>query len=435
MSTISPLAVELNETIAAANPHVMHMLSARGRAIFFPSKGILAQSAEAKGKKINATIGIALEDDGTPLVLPCLSERLKLPAADAFTYAPSDGLPGLRDTWREMIYAKNSALKGVEIGRPVVTAALTHGLSVMGYLFGDAGDVLTLPDLDWDNYRLIFTEAYGVQFQYFPTFVGKDFNVEGMKEALLRGPVGKRIVLLNFPNNPCGYTATEAEAKAIALALTEVAVAGNDVVVLIDDAYFGLVYEDGVFKESLFSLLANAHERLLAVKLDAATKEDYVWGFRVGFITYGIKGGTTKLYRALEAKTAGMVRGNISNAPHLSQSLLRAAYTSPDYGAQKQAKYATLKRRYDKVKAILAAHPEYAKAFAPLPFNSGYFMCVRLHGAEPEVVRQVLLKDYSTGVIALAGVLRLAFSATPINLLEELFANVYKAVLQVQAAK
>ena len=48
---------------------------------------------------------------------------------------------------------------------------------------------------------------------------------------------------------------------------------------------FGLVYENGIFKESLFSKLADLHENVLAVKVDGATKEDYAWGFRVGFIT------------------------------------------------------------------------------------------------------------------------------------------------------
>ena len=63
---------------------------------------------------------------------------------------------------------------------------------------------------------------------------------------------------------------------------------GLKLVVLVDDAYFGLVYEAGVMRESLFALLCGLHPNLLAVKLDGPTKEDYVWGFRVGFLTYGI---------------------------------------------------------------------------------------------------------------------------------------------------
>jgi len=61
-------------------------------------------------------------------------------------------------------------------------------------------------------------------------------------------------------------------------------------------------------RNHFFTQLAHAHENLLAVKMDGITKEEFAWGFRVGFVTYGIKGGGTELYKALEDKTAGAVR-------------------------------------------------------------------------------------------------------------------------------
>ena len=129
-------------------------------------------------------------------------------------------------------------------------------------------------------------------------------------------------MILNFPNNPTGYSPTVEEAKAIAAVIKDSAEKGSKLVVFVDDAYFGLVYEDGIERQSIFTYLADLHENVLVVKDRGPTKEDYVWGFRVGFITYGIKGGEAGMYTALEAKTAGAVRGNISNAPNISQSLL-----------------------------------------------------------------------------------------------------------------
>lgn len=433
--SVNPLAAELNDRLARRAPAVLRMLSARGRAAYFPYKGILGQSAEARGKHINATIGIALEDDGSPLCLPGLAEMVELSPADAFTYAPSFGKPELRDRWRAMLREKNPALAGVPLSRPIVTCALTHALSVAGCLFLDEGDTLLLPDLYWGNYGLIFSHAWGARLATWPTFdANRGFDVASMRARLLEGPPGKRVVLLNFPNNPTGYTPTDAEADAIREALVAAAEAGNDVVVIIDDAYFGLVYADGVMQDSIFTRLTDAHERLLAVKLDGATKEDYVWGFRVGFVTYGLKGADDDVWYALESKTAGVVRGSVSNAPHVSQSLLLRLYESPAYAAQKASKYAVLRARYDKVRAVLDAHPEYAEAFAPLPFNSGYFMCVRPVTADAEAVRRVLLADFDTGVIATSGLLRLAFSATPLGQLEALFENVYRACRQVSGA-
>ena len=182
---LDPQAVKLNDAIKAANPAVFDMLSAKGKAIFFPKQGILAQSAEANGKEINATIGIALEDDGSPVTLPSISKNLNLPAADAYAYAPSPGRADIRKIWKGMIEKKNPGLAGKPFSNPVVTAALTHGLSMAGYLFCDEGDTVILPDLFWENYGLIFTNAFGAGLETFPTYTAEGgFNVEGLRAKL-----------------------------------------------------------------------------------------------------------------------------------------------------------------------------------------------------------------------------------------------------------
>ncbi len=427
---LNAAAEKLNDSIQQANPAVLQMLSDQGKAIFFPHSGILGQTAAAKGKKINATIGIALEEDGSPLRLNSVASMVDLDPKDMLPYAPSFGKPELRDVWSQMMVKKNPSLAGKPLSKPVVTCALTHALSICGYLFADESSAILAPDLYWGNYRLIFSNAYGAAIKTYNTFKDGGYDLDALEAALAEGPIGKKIVILNFPNNPTGYTITENEAVKMAEILTSAAEAGNQIVTLIDDAYFGLVYEEGVMEESIFARLADAHENLLAVKIDGATKEDYVWGFRVGFITYGIKGATDELYTALQDKTAGAVRGNISNVPHISQSILLKAYTSDAYQTEKQEKYEILKRRCVKVKEILASNAKYAEVFSALPFNSGYFMCLKLKSTEPEKVRQILLSDYSTGVIAASGVIRVAFSATPYDLLEELFENIYQACLK-----
>ncbi|MCQ2055329.1 MAG: aminotransferase class I/II-fold pyridoxal phosphate-dependent enzyme [Fibrobacter sp.] len=428
----NPLAEQANAELSANGCSVFSMLSEQGKAIFFPRKGILGQGAEAKGSEINATIGTALEDDGSPLVLDCVLKSLNLPK-NAFLYAPSFGNPDLRKMWKEQILRKNPSLATKEFSNPVVSCALTHAISCAGYMFLDKGDEVIIPDLYWDNYELVFENSRGAKIKTFNTFKNGGFDTEALKAALAQSKAEKKVVLLNFPNNPTGYTATEKEAVEIAKILTECAAAGSKVVVLLDDAYFGLVYEDGVTKESLFAKLVDAHENLLAVKLDGPTKEDYVWGFRVGFMSFGFKGATAAQLKALEDKAAGTVRGNISNAPSISQKILLAAYQSPEYLKEKEEKYNTLKKRYDIIKQVLAAHPEYNEAFEPMPCNSGYFMCVKPLGVDAEELRQTLIKDYSTGTIMLSGLIRVAFSAVPTEKLPKLFENIYNAVKKLQA--
>jgi aspartate/methionine/tyrosine aminotransferase len=424
---MNPQIQELNNIIKEKNTEVYHMLSERGKNIYFPKQGILGQTADARGKKINATIGAAIEDDGTPMRLKSIEKQINISPSLAFPYAPSYGRPDIRKKWREMIYEKNPALKGKEISLPVVTNALTHALSIVGYLFLDSTDSLLVSDLFWGNYNLIFTHAYGAGLEKFNLFRDEKFDLESFETSLSKMKSGKKVVLLNFPNNPAGYTPAVEEVKGIVSILNKEAEKGNKVVAVLDDAYFGLVYEQGIEKESVFSFLAGLHENLLAVKVDGPTKEDYVWGFRVGFITYGIKNSSKELYEALEAKTAGAVRGNISNACNLSQSILLSAFSSGSYQLEKSDKYKILSARYKKVKDTLTIS-KYRDFFTALPFNSGYFMCIRLKDVvDGEKLRRLLLDKYDTGVIHLNQIIRIAFSSVAESDIPALFENIYNA--------
>ncbi|WP_210411506.1 aminotransferase class I/II-fold pyridoxal phosphate-dependent enzyme [Oceanispirochaeta crateris] len=423
---MNPQASALNSILEAQNPAIFSLLSKRGKAIFFPKKGLLMQGQDASGKKINASIGIATEDDGSPLRLSAIESLVKLPPEKVFPYASSYGLLPLRKSWQSIIKKKNPSLESTRLTLPVVTNALTHGLSMAGYLFLDEGDTVILPEYYWGNYNLVFKNAYLAEFDTFPMYKNNGFNLEGMKNKLL-SPGEKKVLLLNFPNNPTGYTPTESEMLGIKDALLEAAEAGKKIAVLIDDAYFGLVFEKGVGTESIFSHLATLHENVLAVKVDGATKEDYVWGFRVGFVTFSWKGMTEESGQAMVDKIAGAVRGNISNDSILSQNLLLAAYDDPGYSADKESKYQLMKSRYDRVRVTLNNHPEYSEFFDAVPYNSGYFMCIDLKKGNAEEVRQKLLSDYDTGIIALGSLIRVAYSSLPEKFIEELFNNIYSA--------
>ncbi|MEA3501106.1 MAG: aminotransferase class I/II-fold pyridoxal phosphate-dependent enzyme, partial [Candidatus Marinimicrobia bacterium] len=397
---------------------VYSMLSKKGREIFFPKSGILAQSAEAKDKDINATIGIAFKEDNSPLTLDIISKKLKLKNKNAFTYAPSYGKLELREKWKKMILKKNPSLSD-NITLPIITNGITHGLSVLSYLFVE--DEIIIPEPYWGNYNLIFQNGFDAEIKKFSLF-SDGFNIDGL-EKMLNSEGEKKVLLLNFPNNPTGYTPIKNEAEKIAGIIKNSAKKGKKIVVISDDAYFGLVYEEGVYSESIFSKLANIHKNVLAVKVDGVTKEDYAWGFRIGFITFGTKEGSEKLYSALADKTAGVVRRSISSACHLSQTILLDAFEDHNYENEKNEKYKFLKNRYNMVKKVLKKYDN--KYFDPLPFNSGYFMCLKLKRIDAEKVRQKLLKKYNTGVIAIDDKLRIAFSSTPLSKIEKLFNNIY----------
>lgn len=59
-------------------------------------------------------------------------------------------------------------------------------------------------------------------------------------------------------------------------------------------------------------------------------------------------------------------------------------------------------------------------------------MCVKIKELDAEEVRKMLLDKYSTGVISINNLLRIAFSATPTDKLTTLFENIYNACLDIK---
>jgi aspartate/methionine/tyrosine aminotransferase len=430
---MNPLVKQLNETIQQENAHVYDMLSGLGKAIYFPKEGILSQSAEAKVKATayNATIGIALEN-GQPMHLKAIQDTLSAYSPrDLYEYAPPAGKPELRKAWRSKMIVENPSVQGNRFGNPIVTNALTHGLSIIADLFADVGDTVIFPDKNWENYELTFGVRRGAEIVNFPLYNEQNkFNSDALREAILaQRSNGKAIVVLNFPNNPTGYTPTPAESKEIVAALLAGAEAGVNIVAVTDDAYFSLFFEDSV-TESLFGQLANLHPRILPVKVDGATKEEYVWGFRVGFITYASE--SEALLNALEHKTTGIIRATISSGAHPSQTFVLHALQSPDFEAQKQEKFDIMKGRANKVKELLDSG-KFDGAWTYYPFNSGYFMCLKLATVEAETLRVHLLDQYGIGTIALGDTdLRVAFSCIEVEHLEDLFNLIHQGVKDLE---
>ncbi|OGR13798.1 MAG: hypothetical protein A2277_01245 [Desulfobacterales bacterium RIFOXYA12_FULL_46_15] len=423
---MNPIAQELNDIINGSNPHIFEMLSDMGKALFFP-KGILTQSAEAKEKarKINATIGIAKEG-GHVLSLPSITQYIQGIDSDEYLpYASSYGIPALRKKWKEELVIKNPLLNNKNISLPVVTSGITHGISILSDMWIDKNDVVILPDMFWGNYSLTFCVLNSARIVHYSAYDENltCFNIKSFEKVIReQAKLNDKIVtVLNFPHNPTGYSLSRPEAEQVADILIDVAQKGTKIVVGCDDAYFGLFFEDETGKESIFAKIAGADKRIVAIKIDGATKEDYVWGFRTGFVTYGVYCDNSMVYESLEKKTAGCIRGNISNCSHLSQTILLKSMADDNYEIYKKEKFELLKKRAQKIKQILI-NPKYKEAFDVYPFNSGYFMCIRLKDVNAEKLRLHLLDHYETGLISLGDQnIRIAFSCLEISDIEPLF--------------
>ena len=166
---MNSLAIELNETLEGSV--AAGLLSDLGRRMYFP-KGIIAQSAEAKklANRIDATIGIATEKD-EPLFQKAIREALPgLSPKETFPYAPTAGIPPLREEWKKEILKKNPSLEGKGMSLPVVVTGLTHAIAVVLDLFANPHDTIIVPDFFWDNYELIAADRLQIDIARFPFF-------------------------------------------------------------------------------------------------------------------------------------------------------------------------------------------------------------------------------------------------------------------------
>ncbi len=398
----------------------------------------MQQTAEARLKAhlFNATIGIATEKERA-MHLPSMIKYIRdLDPDEIFSYPPTTGIPELRNKWAQRQMEENPSLGNKQVSLPIVTNGITHGLSIIADLFCEKGDPVILPDKLWGNYRMIFGLRRGGDILTYPFYNNAGgFNLESLKSLLGTIPISKKVIIIfNFPNNPTGYSPRVDEAVAIAEMLYREAESGRKLIVVLDDAYFGFFYEDEIIRESLFSALADLHPQILALKVDGATKEDYAWGLRVGFLTMGIGGTGEKsiLYQCMEKKVGGDIRATISYSSMLSQSLLLKTMLSPHLKEEKSQKYNILRARYLKVKDALR-NEKYKGCWRYYPFNSGYFMCLELKDADANSVRKRLLNNYGVGVIATgASDLRIAFSCIEQDQVHELFELLYNAVEDIR---
>ena len=432
---MNKLAIELNEVLdtSIAGP----FLSSLGRRLFFP-RGIIAQSAEAKKTaKINATLGMAFKG-GKPLALsPLLKLMPALTAEELVLYAPTAGIESFRKAWKASLMQKNPSLKEGDFSLPVVVPGITAGISYIADLFLDEGQVMLAADPSWDNYSLIFTERRGAELKGISLFNDTGLNLAAFEKAIkaeaevLQKPASQAAsglvrIILNFPQNPSGYTPLKTEADALVKIIRDCAESGAHVLVICDDAYFGLFYEEDIIKESLFSRFATLHENVLAVKIDGPTKEDYVWGLRTAFLSFGSKGLDENAYGALEKKCMGIIRSSVSCTNTPAQNLALKTWSDPASAAEKSAHYNVLCSRYRTVKEYISKNPLPSNLEA-LPFNSGYFMSFRCK--ESEKLRQNLLKK-GIGTIALGEeYLRVTFAAIE----EEDIPLVYRTIYETAA--
>ncbi|MEM7051962.1 MAG: aminotransferase class I/II-fold pyridoxal phosphate-dependent enzyme [Acidobacteriota bacterium] len=413
-------AQEINRALADESPALAAALSPLGRRTVYP-KGIPFQAAQARGKAYNGTIGQITDGAGRAVPLPSLAaafDGMSAAGRDrALLYSPIDGLAELRQAWQQR--QRREIDSSLPSSLPIMTLGLTHGLSLIADLFGGEGRAVAVAEPFWGNYRQVFETRTGARLVSAPAYREGRFDPLAPVRALADlAPGEPALAIVNFPSNPGGYSPRADERAALLAGLLEEA-EKRPLVVLCDDAYAGLVYEEGVPTDSLFWSLIGCHRNLVPIKIDGATKELSFFGGRVGFLTFPFAPDSPATV-ALESKVKCLLRATVGAPVAASQVAVLESLRSPAVETEVAAVRELLAGRYRVLAEALAACDP--ARLRPLPFNSGCFALVELPaGLDPEALRRHLLAEHDTGLIAIRPrFLRLAHCSVAAEALPEL---------------
>ncbi len=100
--------------------------------------------------------------------------------------------------------------------------------------------------------------------------------------------------------------------------------------------------------------------------------------------------------------------------------------------SERDAKCEILRVRAERVFEI-ANQPRFAESWKVYPFNSGYFMLVKVEGVDAEKLRMHLLDEHGVGLIATSSTdIRVAFSCLEAKDVEPLFELLHQAIQELR---
>jgi hypothetical protein len=310
---------EPDDPLSAAAPALWAALSPLGRRLRMPANFLPQQTADARGKPFNATIGQITDGRNRAMPLPPIREAVGGLAAEladrALLYSPVEGFADLRARWRER--QRRGRPEEPASSLPLVTAGPAMALALAAELFLAPGRDVLLPQEAPDSYAEIFCLRTGARAMRIPCGP-HGLPVSGpLAAALADGPAGEPVLIAVRCPLVAGGPAPRPEARADLRDVLLDAAEKRPVVVVLDDVWHGGAEVAG---GSLFWDLAGRHPPLIALRVEGADALEFGGG-RVGFLTLPYEPGT-EVAQALEDKVKLLARAVIGSPPATSQAVL-----------------------------------------------------------------------------------------------------------------
>ncbi len=352
----------------------------------------LAVNAKAKALKASGAdvlnFSVGEPDFDTP---PHVCAAGKTAIDEGFTrYTAVPGIPELR----EAVCDRFAADKGwqYEPAQIQVSCGGKHGLYNMAQALFGPGDEVIIPTPYWVSYPPII-ELAGAKPVLLPLSEENDFDID--EDALAKCVSNKtKGIILNSPSNPTG-----AIFSAKALAMVAKLALENGWVIISDDIYDTIVYEEGKLPHIL-DVAPELKEQVII--LNGVSKSFAMTGWRIGY-----SAGPKHIIAAMNK----IQSQSTSNSSSISQKAALAALVGPqDFpGEMKKAFVERLKfilAELDKIPGLTCVKPK--GAFYVFPNFSSYF------GREyngKKIMNSVDMSDYLLDEALIASVPGAAFGA------------------------
>lgn len=274
MAAADPV-LDANRFLQEATPAVWEALSPLGRLARQPANFLPLQTAEARGKPFNATIGQITDGHGRAVPLPSMAAAL--PDLDgeersrAFLYSSVEGLADLRRAWRE--WQRRGQKDELPSSLPLVTIGTAQARCLAADLFVMEGRAVVLPDPCRQGDHDLFSMVLGARILKEDPSLLADLP-EGEPAVVISGELTEATSLLEIAEH-------------------------RPLVVIVDDS------------DSLFWSLTGRHPNLIPIKVDGAEGQ-------VGFLSFPWN-PDSGIAAALESKVKMLLRAQVGSPSAASQ--------------------------------------------------------------------------------------------------------------------
>lgn len=281
--------------------------------------------ADPRVKKVNLTIGLYFEDDGSVPLLAATQKAEKQWAEQkqARTYLPMEGLGSYRDAVQRLVFGEQSEAYRSKRIATIQTLGGTGALKVGGDLLhqGYPDSQMWISDPAWDNHHDIFGGC-GIKtnkYRYFDTQTqGVDF--EGMLEDISALPKHSMVLL-----HPCCHNPTGADLNAEQWQKLITVLKDKELIPFLDMAYQG--FGQGI-EEDAYAVRAMAEAGLSFLVANSFSKNFAYYAERCGALSVVCE--SEEAAERVLGQLNAWVRKNYSSPPIHGGSAIAIVLNTPE---------------------------------------------------------------------------------------------------------